>query len=308
MRRVALAVALAAVLVLAGCGAGPQPPSTAAQVESDAWTTETPALDRQPATVVRVVDGDTVVVRIDGDRETVRLLGVDTPEVGGSVSPGEFPTVPDTAAGRAHLRTWGERASRFVHDRLANRTVTIATDPRADRRGDYGRLLAYVFVNETPINRVLLDRGYARFYDAPLSRYGAFEQAAERARAERRGLWNYTATATATTGLRVVDINADAPGNDHENRNGEYVVFANGGDRSLALGGWTVSDAAGHTYRVPDGTELAPDERRRLYTGSGTDTGDGLYWDADGAVWNNEGDTILVRNETGAVVLRRTYP
>jgi micrococcal nuclease len=303
VRRGLLVSLLVVAFVLAGCAGTPRS-TTGPAATADG----TPALDRQPVTVLEVVDGDTIVVRLDGRQETVRLLGVDTPETNGETTPTEFPTVPDTAAGRAHLRHWGERADGFTRERLANATVTIATDPQADRRGGYGRLLAYVFADGTLLNRQLLDRGYARFYDAPLSRYEQFDGAAAQARAHRRGLWNVTATTrTPTANLTVAAIHPDAAGNDNENLNDEYVVLRNTADTPLAVGGWTVSDAAGHTLRFPPNTTIAAGERLTLYTGAGTPTATAVYWGADGAIWNNDGDTITVRDDTGALVVERRY-
>ena len=117
---------------------------------------------------------------------------------------------------------------------------------------------------------------------------------------------------TATDGgsegrLALVEVHADAEGDDRENPNDEYLVLENAGDATLDLSGWTVSDAAGHTYTFPDGTTLAPGERLTLYSGSGTDTESAYYW-GEGAVWNNGGDVVVVEDATGRRVLREEYP
>jgi len=172
------ALALAALLLLAGCS-GALPVGT-----------ETVAEERT-ATVTHVVDGDTVEVRFaDGSTDTVRLLGVDSPEVSGAVTPEEF-GLADDAATRDCLRDAGEAASAFARDRLDGREVVVATDPAADRRGGYDRLLAYVSLpgENTSFNRALLDRGLARVYVTDFSRLSAFESAAATARSEDRGLW-----------------------------------------------------------------------------------------------------------------------
>lgn len=65
------------------------------------------------------------------------------------------------------------------------------------------------------------------------------------------------------------------------------MVFENAGDETLVLGGWTVSDGAGHTYTFPDSFTLGPGEQVVFHTGSGTDTATDLYWGRNGAVWNN---------------------
>ncbi len=114
-------------------------------------------------------------------------------------------------------------------------------------------------------------------------------------------------TTTPVAGqLSLVEVHADAAGNDNENLNDEYLTFENTGDSTLDLGGWVLADAAGHRYTFPSVT-LAPGEQVTVYTGSGTD-GDGeLYWGADGAIWNNGGDTVLVTTDEGTVVVEEEY-
>lgn len=174
------ALVVAALVLTAGCTVNVQFEGTTAQ----------PAETRN-ATVVEVVDGDTVDVRFeDGTTERVRLLGVDTPEVHAEVDPAEFEGVPDTEAGRSCLRTWGERASQFATDRLAGETVQVVFDARADKRGSYDRLLAYVTTDGDSFNYVLLQRGYARLYDSEFTRRDEFASAEDRAQANGTGLWS----------------------------------------------------------------------------------------------------------------------
>lgn len=170
------AVALAVLLLLAGC--------------SGALPADTGATERA-ATVTHVVDGDTVEVRFaDGSTDTVRLLGVDSPEVSGDPSPGEF-GMADDGVTRDCLRAAADDAAAFARERLAGRDVVVATDSTADRRGGYGRLLAYVRVQgaDRSFNRALLARGHARVYVTDFSRLSAFESTAEAARTDGRGLW-----------------------------------------------------------------------------------------------------------------------
>jgi micrococcal nuclease len=301
--RLASALVVAFLLTVAGCaGGGP--------VDEEG--------DASRATVTRVVDGDTVEVRFaDGTEETVRLLGVDTPEVRGDTDPAEFEGVPETAAGRDWLRRWADRASAYAKDRLAGERVRVVTDPEADRRDRYGRLLAYVYVGDErdSFNLGLLERGYARFYDSSFSERDRFAAAEAEAQRAGVGLWGFsdattpTAVAVADGGvaLALIEIRADAPGNDNENLNGEYLVFGNAGREPISLAGWRVTDAADHEYVFPDGTTLAPNATLTLHTGSGTDGGGDLYWGASGAVWNNGGDTVTVRDANGTVVLRTEY-
>ncbi len=288
-------------------------------------TTATPGVDRTAGatvTVIEVVDGDTMHVRLpDGTRDTIRLLGVDTPETGtGSVSPDEWESIPDDPDGRAWLAGWADRATVYAEDRLAGEEVYIETDPKADARGSYGRLLVTVSQNETTevsFNRRLLEQGYARLYDTPFTERSAYRSAEAAAREAGIGVWGYEAgagangtgsrTAVGPDGIAVADVTADAPGNDHENLNGESITLEHRGDEPVALDGWTLSDAAGKTYTFPEGFVLEPGDRVTVHSGAGTDTETELYWNADSAVWNNDGDTVIVRDAAGETRIEYEY-
>ncbi|WP_049901608.1 lamin tail domain-containing protein [Halococcus agarilyticus] len=326
MRR--LAWVLVACVVLAGC-AGTTPGTT----EPTTSTVETPSITTAPAatatsgttvdrpggraaTVTRVVDGDTIEVRYaNGTIDTVRLLGVDTPEVHVANDPPEFEGVPDSEAGSACLRDAGRNASAFVERALADEQVRLVAG--GDRRDRYGRLLAFVRHDGTAVNYRLVAEGYARVYDTSFAGRERFDRAEARAQRERLGLWTCATDSTesgATTGERsepgglvITDIEPDAPGNDNANPNGERIVFENRGETRIDLGGWTVSDAADHRYTFPSEFALGPGERVTLHTGTGSDTASELYWGASGAVWNNDGDTVTVRNEVGETVAERSY-
>jgi micrococcal nuclease len=340
----AILLLVLAMLVAAGCLGSPatdggqavsdnasgatEPGGTVEGSRSEGTATDDPSDGRRySVTVTHVTDGDTVDVLLDdGSTDTVRLLGVDTPEVHVAVDPAEYEGVPDTAAGRRCLERWGEAASTLASEQLSG-AVTLRLDPMSDGRGSYGRLLAYVALpNGTEFNALLLRRGYARHYESSFGRADRYATLEAEARDAGRGLWacreasedldaSFDGTATDTTQddtenaseLTVVEIRADAPGNDHEHLDEEAVVFGNAGDAPLDVGGWTVRDAAGHVYRVPAGVTIPPDGRLELVTGAGTDDGDTLYWGRDAAVWNNGGDTVVVRDADGATVLERGY-
>ena len=128
---------------------------------------------REGAEVRRVIDGDTIVVATAAGEETVRLLGIDTPE-------------------RAPQEC-GHRAATRALERLAGgREVELVTDPTQDRRDRHGRLLAYV---DTPGGRDLgeqvVRRGWARVYvfDQPFARVAEYRDAYDEARARRAGLF-----------------------------------------------------------------------------------------------------------------------
>lgn len=124
--------------------------------------------------VVRVVDGDTIHVRL-GDRvEKVRYIGVNTPEVHGRAGGPQPGAVEATALNRALVE---------------GRRVRLELDVR--ERDRYGRLLAYVWVGDVLVNAELVRRGYAQVMTVPPNvRYqGLFLRLQRDAREAGRGLW-----------------------------------------------------------------------------------------------------------------------
>jgi micrococcal nuclease len=134
------------------------------------------------AKVTHVVDGDTIDVRMpDGDDETVRYIGVDTPET----------VKPNTP-----VQCGGPKAHTVNEHLVAGRTVTLRFD--AEHRDVYGRLLAYVYVPAPRtvaeplfVNAELVRRGLARTLTIPPNDSFAdlFARLAAAAGAAGRGLW-----------------------------------------------------------------------------------------------------------------------
>jgi len=123
------------------------------------------------ASVARVVDGDTIVVRYHGRDDRVRLIGIDTPEVGQCFA---------TQATSAMQMLAGRRAVRLLGDR---------TQARRDR---YGRLLAYVVLGDgRDVGRELIRLGAAHVYvyDRPFTRLPSYRDIEAGARNRSAGLW-----------------------------------------------------------------------------------------------------------------------
>jgi hypothetical protein len=79
------------------------------------------------------------------------------------------------------------------------------------------------------------------------------------------------------------------------------------GGEPLDLSNWTIADETSHDYYVPSGVTVPPCETVTLYTGSGSDSASKLYWGSGSPVWNNGGDTIIITNADGTVVLEKEY-
>jgi len=101
-----------------------------------------------PYKVVRVIDGDTIDIQYEGKKERIRLLNVDTPE---SVHPDK------------RKNTWlGKQASDYTKERLSGKFVSLEFEEK--KRGKYGRLLAYVFLDNANFNLELVQKGWSPYY------------------------------------------------------------------------------------------------------------------------------------------------
>ncbi|WP_299092947.1 thermonuclease family protein [uncultured Metabacillus sp.] len=138
--------------------------------------------DRISAHITRVVDGDTVHVTVNGKEETVRLLLVDTPE-----------TVHPTK----QVQPFGPEASSFVKKLLHDADVELELD--IGERDKYGRLLAYLYVNDEMVNQLLLEKGLARvaYVFEPNTKYvDKFYKIQKHAMAKGIGIWSIENYAT----------------------------------------------------------------------------------------------------------------
>jgi micrococcal nuclease len=123
--------------------------------------------------VLEIVDGDTVRIRYGGSDESVRYIGVDTPEVDPSIG----------------VECFGEQASRFNRDLVEGETVRLDFD--AERRDRYGRLLAYVYRGDLFVNAELVREGFATTLTIPPNDSFAalFDRLEQEAGTAGRGLW-----------------------------------------------------------------------------------------------------------------------
>jgi micrococcal nuclease len=133
-------------------------------------------LQADVATIVSVVDGDTIVLKVQNQTETVRLLGIDTPET-------VHPSKP--------IECFGPEASAFTKVTLVKgSTVKLLRD--VESRDRYQRLLVYLFLADgTLFNQLLIDRGFARTLSIEPNTAFASQFAWHESNAKNRrvGLW-----------------------------------------------------------------------------------------------------------------------
>ena len=207
------AIIVAAAAVAGGTDEGiaavivPTPTLTASASESPSvaptaspTSDPTPTLAPTPAalagTVVEVVDGDTVRVELPTGIETVRIIGIDTPEV---VHP---------SRARGVLRRRGELPSPRTPSTA--RPSALELDPTQDERDRYDRLLAHVHVGDTLYAAEAIAAGYGihYVYERPSIHAAELDAAAETARTADAGIW---ASCEGRVDLPVVPVVEPAP-------------------------------------------------------------------------------------------------
>lgn len=127
--------------------------------------------------VIKVTDGDTIHVDMDGTNETVRFLGINTPE---TVDP------------RTTVQCFGREASARMKELAGGKLVRLEYDDSQSMRDKYGRLLAYVYLEDGEmLNRKMIADGYAYEYTymLPYKYQAEFRDLQNLARTSGRGLW-----------------------------------------------------------------------------------------------------------------------
>lgn len=271
---------------LAGAPDSPPPTDTSSGDQNDALPP-----GAEVATVVSITDGDTFDVMLDsGQVEELRLIGINSPERG---------------------ECWAEEATSVLESFTPpGTTIGLTTD--VSDRDQYGRLLRYVWVGQLFVNEELVRQGAAisRRYPPDTALADRLDAAQEEAHRTESGLWAPDACGDASQAdIRVEELFYDAPGNDNENLNAEYIRIRNYGNNPVDLTGWSIRDeSASNRYQFPTGFNLGPGEVITVHSGCGDDSGTSLYWCSVGsAIWNNDGDTAFIIDPNGNVHASWSY-
>ena len=234
-------------------------------------------------TVDSITDGDTLDVRSEaGSIFEVRVIGTNSPESG---------------------ECFSDEATQVLAA-LAPPGSSIGMTSDVSDIDQFDRLLRYLWVGSMSINEESVRRGAAisRSYPPDTAMTERFDSAQSAAKEAGLGMWSPTACGPrADATLGIVELVSDAPGNDNENLNGEWIAIRNDGATPVDLTGWAIKDeSASHRYEFPASFTLFPGETVTVRTGCGTDVDTDLYWCNRGsAVWNNGGDTAFLLDPNG---------
>jgi micrococcal nuclease len=237
-----------------------------------------------------VVDGDTLHVVGPGGELKVRVLGINTPESG---------------------ECFSSESANALEGLVADTDLVLVTD-QTDL-DQFERALRYVETADgVDVGAALVAGGYAisRRYEPDVARDALYSDLQATAQSDRVGLWAPDACGSPVVEGEVieVEVNSDAPGDDSENLNGEWIRFTSVADKPIELDGWQVADeSASHRYSF-DEVVLNTGRSVTLYTGCGVDSEIEVFWcEGSGPVWNNGGDTVFLRDPSGNLVAVFAY-
>ncbi len=166
-----------AVLMLLGISIPLSAPGSSESSTQATQSTSTSIASTTLYAVLKVVDGDTIHIDIDGKKETVRLIGINTPE---TVDP------------RRPVECFGKEASNKAKELLTERKVRIETEASQGERDKYGRLLGYIYRDDGLLfNKFMIEEGYADEYTyrLPYKYQTEFKAAQKSAENGKKGLW-----------------------------------------------------------------------------------------------------------------------
>ncbi|MDD4938527.1 MAG: thermonuclease family protein [Candidatus Shapirobacteria bacterium] len=149
-------------------------PTTAEEINKDNYV------------LVKVIDGDTLTVKINDKEESVRLIGIDAPESN---------------------ECMGTEATEKLKEMLENKEIKLEADESQENQDVYGRLLRYVFIDGQLINQRMITDGWAKEYTFKVAyKYQEkFKEVENQAKENKKGIWGGNICPTNTPKISPVE-------------------------------------------------------------------------------------------------------
>lgn len=220
--------------------------------------------------VTRVVDGDTIKIN---NNDTVRLLGINTPEKG---------------------ELYYKEAKEFLESLILNKTIRI--ERGKEDRDKYKRLLRYIFLDEKNINVEQVKNGLANLFIYNADKYTSSLDYA----------WNECIKENKNLCEKSKDKCADCIELKELNVKEQKIVFKNKCSFSCDLTSWTIKDEGRKKFVFPD-FNLKSNKEVSIIVQNKTNTENVLFWKKETYVWTETGDTLFLRDKEGKLVLWKNY-
>lgn len=238
--------------------------------------------------VASVYDGDTIETK---EKIKIRLLGVNTAEIG---------------------QPYAEEARDFNRSLVLGKKVRLQYDVQQKDR--YGRILAYVFVDNMFVNLELVKNGFAvsETIQPNVKYQQEIIEAQKQARNACLNIWEgLCSTPTNKENcVKITTIHYDAEGNEADNKNDEWISLQNSCSTTVYLEGWLIKDnSASNSYTFPT-FSLPANKTVVIHSGCGNNTQTDLYWkcpEQKNAIWNNDSDHAFLYNQSKILVSDYSY-
>jgi len=247
----------------------------------------------EKAIIVRIVDGDTFIVRYFGDkRDTrIRFLGLQAMEI----HPKVYGVRNDC---------WADDARRRLIDLTGgkgNMVILLAKNTSTKIRDRFARHVFTQVSGETVnVVQTLIEEGLAfPFPHRTEDTYNKeYTKLAKKSKEKGLGLWtkdNYCDTTAASIGTSFkLSVHFNARGNDKKNLGDEWIKIKNTADTPVDISHWWLRDSALNFFRFPSGTILPAEEEIVVYGGKGENTTDKFYWRNKTPILDNFGDSVYL--------------
>ena len=247
----------------------------------DNWLSENfDVVEKESFFVSRVIDGDTVEIENLGNKESVRLIGINTPERGEEI--------------------YGE-AKTFLESQVVNKTAEL--EYGKTKRDQYGRTLAYIYINNENVNEKIVENGYGNVYFLEDDKYEKpFRQAWEECLVKNINLCEKSEdVCSSCIDLEKISVPMQA------------ITLYNTCDFSCSIKGWSVKDEGRKKFTFGN-VRIAPNSELKLSVSKSTinqsnqlnDPGR-VYWVRNDYVWTQAGDSVILRDDKNKLVLFFSY-
>lgn len=224
--------------------------------------------------ITRVIDGDTVVTLINGEEQSIRLLGINTPERG---------------------EVYYEEAKDFLQGLVGNKSVKLVFGKQ--KYDLYQRMLGYLYIGEENINIKLVEKGFANSY-FPSGKdiyYNSFKEAWEECLEKNINLCEKSENICVNC-IELKEFNYKS----------QEVVFYNKCDFDCELTNWKIKDEGRKNFIFEDFV-LESKKEVLIKVSDGEDNEDILFWKDEDYVWTSTGDSLFLRDSEEKFVLWESF-
>jgi len=226
--------------------------------------------EQETGFVERVIDGDTAVI----NGSSVRLLGINSPE---------------------KKENYFNEAKKFLEENILNKTVTLKFGKQ--KKDQYNRTLAYIFIDDKNINLELVKEGLANLYfpSGKDKYYWDFKKAWLDCLSKEKNLCEKSKD-NCSKCIKLKEF-------DYKN---QRIVFENICGFDCDFNNWEIKDE-GRKKFIFENFVLKSNEKVELIVGNKTNTKTILYWKGEDYVWTETGDSLFLRDKEKKLVLFENY-